>query len=224
MSDYTTEEQKMIDYGMSVFAANDRSRLRNKLEQFVFHSDDAEISFNLAYEYFKSGQLAAALSFFLRAAERAEEDLLKYESLLFGALCYEKQGIRKFTVKGLLQQALSVCPNRPEAYLSLSMILEQDYNGDGRWFDAYTIASLGLHHTEDQTELKYYRKYPGRFALYFQKAHTAWHCGLCDDSRDMFQDLNDNWEMDEFYSNIVKINLQRIQKPEDLHRVYTDGL
>jgi len=218
-------EAEQAEFAKQAFRELDMMNLRVLIEQFVFNPNDPEISFNVAYEYDKQGQTASALSYYLRAAERADDNLLKYEALIRGSMCYEKQGTRKFTVKGMLQQAITVCPDRPEAYLRLSQLYESDQYGDGRWFDSYTTACLGLAHThDDNIPLMTDVKYRGRYQLLFQKAHTGWWCGLCDDARSAFQDLLENYEMDDFYTKLVEMNLEKISGEKNLHKVYTDGL
>ena len=71
----------------------------------------------------------SAVSYYLRAAERTDEILLKYESLIRAALCFERQGSRNFTVKGLIQHAISTCPTRPEAYFYLGDTMRAFKNG-----------------------------------------------------------------------------------------------
>ena len=179
----------------------------NLLIQYAYNQENPEANWALALYYENIGQTAAALSFFLRTAERAKDNLLKYESLIKGALCYYTQGSRNFTVRGLLQQAVTVEPTRPEAYYWLSVVCENSPNWDGNWYDAYTNAVLGLQYVNDvQDELRT-NIYPGPTSLYVQRAHTAWHCGLCDLSRDLFLDLYQNHVLEEHWSNIVYQNL-----------------
>lgn len=196
--------------------------LQNLINQFVYNPEDSEINFSLALEYDNLGHYASALSYYLRAAERTDDIDLKYESLLRGAMCYERQGTRKFTVKGMLQQAVTVAPKRPEAYYRLALVSESDQYGDGRWFDSYTTASLGLDlTTDDNKPLRTDVGYPGRFGLLLQKAHTAWHCGLCDDARELHLDLYRNYDLPEYYRNLVVSNLDAIGGlGKDLHYVY----
>ena len=96
------------------------ANLTTLLHNFIQTPDDPEINFSLGLYYDNIGQTAAALSFYLRTAERSSDDLLKYECLIRGSMCFDKQGTRKFTVKGLLQHAVALQPKRPEGYYLLS--------------------------------------------------------------------------------------------------------
>jgi hypothetical protein len=189
------------------------NNLDSLLKDFVLDPNNPEKNFALALEYDEIGQTASAVSFYIRTAERTDDDLLKYECLIRAAMCFEKQGTRKFTVKGLLQHAIAVQPKRPEGYYLLSIFYENDTNSDGRWFDSYLIASIGLEVSdfENMKPLRTKLNYPGKYGLLFQKAYTAWWCGLCEDSKNMFLDLYVNYDIDDklrkiVYDNLVKLN------------------
>lgn len=185
--------------------------LKDLVKTYINDPNDPENNWNLAVYYHDIGQTASAVSFYIRTAERTDDDLLKYECLIRAALCFEKQGTRRFTVKGMMQHAIATQPHRPEGYYMLSMYYEHD-TGDGKWFDAYTTASIGYSLTdfENLRPLRTDLNFPGKHALLFQKAHTAWWCGLCDDSREMFIDLYHNYEMDDNLRNTVYNNLIRL--------------
>lgn len=186
-------------------------KLKELIKTYSQSPNEPENNWNLALYYDAMGQTAPAVSFYIRTAERSEDDLLKYECLIRAASCFEKQGTRRFTVKGMIKHAVALQPHRPEGYYLLSRIHETD-NDDGKWFDSYTAASIGLSLT-DFNNLKPLRTevdFPGMHALLFQKAHSAWWCGLCDESRELLLDLYANYEMDENLRNVVFNNLQRL--------------
>lgn len=182
--------------------------ISNLLKNYIDNVDDPKANYDLALYYESIGQHASAISYYLRCAERSEDKLLQYECLLRCARCFERQGTRRFTVRGILQQAVALLPTRPEAYYYLSRILEGESNGDGRWFDSYTYASIGLSIAQHCGD--YLLDYPGSYALLFQKAVAAWWCGLCDDSRSMFLDLHCNYELDKLHADSVRANLNRL--------------
>lgn len=207
------------------------TELQTLLYQYLVDQDNPETNWAMAEHYYGIGQTAAALSFYLRTAERSEDDLVKYESLIKGALCYYKQGSRNFTVRGLLQQAVTVIPTRPEAYYWLSVVCEKTPNWDGNWFDAYTNAVLGIQYIEDYQSNLRTDVFPGMIALLYQRAHTAWHCGLCELSRDLFLDLYQNYVLDEYwndqvYKQLVNLNAfssksLTLYKAEDHEKLHT---
>jgi len=94
--------------------------LTDLLNAYIQSPNDPSINFMLGITYYSIGQTAAAVSFYIRTAERTLDDSLKYESLIRASLCFESQGSRSLSVRGLLQHAISIMPKRPEAYYFLS--------------------------------------------------------------------------------------------------------
>lgn len=185
----------------------------NLIANYIVDQENPETNWAMAMHYTSIGQTAAALSFYLRTAERATDDpLLQYESLILGARCYFSQGIRNFTVRGMLQQAVALMPSRPEAYYWLSVVCEHSPNWDGNWFDSYLYSSLGLTVTfDDNTPLRTNVGYINKTQLLIQKAHTSWWCGLCDQARELFMIAYNEADLTEeqkanVYENLVKLN------------------
>jgi lipoprotein NlpI len=157
--------------------------LDDLLQNFISDSENADNNFKLAIYYDSIGQTASAISYYLRTAERTKFDEIKYQSLLRAAICFNIQGCRNFTVKGLLQHSLAIMPKRPEAYFLLSRFYEKEEN----YHDSYLIASIGENIAEkDLKPLELYVEYPGFYGLLFEKAVSSWWCGLCDESRKIF--------------------------------------
>lgn len=179
------------------------------IQKYILNPNNPETNFSLALAYDNIGQTASAISYYIRTAERTEDDLLKYECLIRAAMCFEKQGTRKFTVKGLLQQAVSVQPKRPEGYYLLSCFYQHNTANEGRWLDSYTTASIGLQVSEFENlqSLRTEVNYPGKYGLLFQKAIVGWNCGLCEESKNILMDLHTNYEMLEHFSTTVRNNL-----------------
>jgi hypothetical protein len=178
------------------------------LNNYINNPEKYENNFLLGFYYENIGQTASAVSYYLRSAERAENDLFKYESLIRTAICFDKQGTRNFTVKSLLLHALAVCPKRPEAYYLMSSHYEKS-ESDGHWNECYTISSIGLGVSDlDLEPLNTDLGYPGRYALIFQRALSAWWCGLCEESKNTFLDLLENYDMGESFKNSAIENLK----------------
>jgi SAM-dependent methyltransferase len=198
-----------VDQFVNRFASTKNIEIDEILTNFVNKPNDPENNFLLALYYDNLGQTASAVSYYLRTAERSLDDLLKYECLLRAAECFEKQGTRKFTVKGLLLQAIALMPKRPEAYFKLSIFYEAEAANDGRWAESYTISSIGLSVVdyENLQPLRTNNTFPGKYGLLFQKAHAAWWSGLCDESKNIFLDLYTNYDMNNNYKAIVYNNL-----------------
>lgn len=198
--------------------------MQDLLTAYIQDANNPEKNFNLAVRYHEMGQTATAVSFYLRAAERTYDDLLKYECLVRASMCFDSQGSRGLSVRGLLQHALSICPKRPEAYYLLSRYYERDAGSHPNtnpsveeWFHGYTFASVGLQVCDfDSPPLRTVVDYPGKYGLLFEKGVCAWWCGLCDESRDIMVDLYHNWkDTDEVHRNAIIKNLDHLQVDPD---------
>lgn len=184
------------------------NRIQPHLIEYVKDPSNPERNFTMALEYDHLGQLASAVSYYLRTAERSTDDLLRYECLIRASICFEKQGSRNFTVKGLLQHAVAIMPDRPEAYYHLSRFYEHKQD-DGHWNDCYMIACVGEAVADNITSgLRTDVSYIGKDHLRFQKALSGWHCGLCDESRAIFKELMRSSQLPEDYKRIVYNNLK----------------
>jgi len=184
------------------------STLISLLEKFIHDPADAETNFSLALHYNDIGQTASAVSYYIRTAERTDNDLLKYECLVKAAQCFEKQGTRAFSVKGLLQHAIALLPTRPEAYFFLSKLHEIEQK-EGDWFVCYMLSSTGLGVCDfNSPSLRTNVGYPGIYGLLFEKAVSSWWCGLCEESRTLFKDLLVNHDIDSVHKAAVIKNLK----------------
>jgi hypothetical protein len=188
-------------------------KLTSLLNTYIQNPDYFDNNFNLGLYYEEIGQTASALSYYLRASERTEDYDLRYECLLRASICFTRQGSRNFTVKGLLQNAITTCPERPEAYYLLSVYHESE-NKDGCWNDCYLIASIGEIISRDKLikPLITNVNYPGYYGIIFQKAVSGWWCGLCEESRNLFKDLLSNYSITNYYRRLCFNNLFKIDQ------------
>jgi len=182
--------------------------LEDLLYQYLENPNDAENNFQMALYYDNIGQTASAVSYFLRAAERAPSDTMKYECLIKASMCFNKQGARNFTVKGLLQHAISLIPTRPEAYYLLSRHYENNQI-DGHWTNSYMMACIGEKVADfNSPPLRTWIDYPGYYGLTFQRALASWHVGLCDESRDTFKAMLRDRNVDNHFKHVIINNLK----------------
>ena len=171
----------------------------------------AWLNFYCAVEYEKEGQIFSAITFYLRAAEFGrtddgyDEEKLIYNSLLKVARCLEPQRERDYSVTNCLLQAITVCPERPEAYWMLSQYHERL----GNWQESYTYAVMGLVFWWDQDFLEADVGYEGEYCLEFQKAVAAYWIGRRDESIQLLRQLQQSI-VSETYATAVKNNLERI--------------
>jgi hypothetical protein len=180
----------------------------NELIEFSLDTENAEKNYNLAQWYENQQQYAPAHTYYLRAAERSNDDILAYKSLIRSSFCYKAQGSRDGTEKIALENAINLLPQRPEAYYFLSLLYERKQE----WQNCYTYANLGLHQYQDEVESLIIPEYQGKYLLIFQKAVAAWWWGKGMECRKLFHSLVDNyWNlMDESHQKAVEDNITRL--------------
>jgi len=187
------------------------SDIQECLNDYIRDQENPEKNFALALAYHELKQTAAAISFYLRAAEFTQDKILAYSCLLRMAECFEHQGNRDNTVRGLYKHALCLLPERPEAYFLLSR-----FNERKQWYiEAYLLAEMGLNFSkEGLPPLRVATEYPGRYGLMFEKAVAAWWWGKFGESRRLFKtlelELQNKISVDNLYLNAVKNNMSKI--------------
>jgi len=186
--------------------------LNNAVYNYLMDPKNPLYNFNLGYIYELMGHTAAAASFYIRTGEFATEhednDLLTYEALLRLATCFERQGSRVFTTKGILLRAISLMPERPEAHFLLTKL----YEINKEWQEGYTQAIIGenLREHMPKEKLKTRVDYPGKYGFTFERAVTAWWIGLWDESMHLFRKLKKNPNMEWKYLQVTNNNLNNL--------------
>lgn len=186
--------------------------LNTALFNYIMDPKNPQYNFNIGKVYEDMGHTAAAASFYIRTGEYATEfdnnGVLAYEALLRLALCFEHQGSRVFTVKGILLRAISLLPERPEAYYLLARMYEMCKE----WQESYTFAVMGekLKISQYLPSLITNVEYPGAYAFTFERAVTAWWLGLWDESMFLFRKLRKNPNMTWQHINATINNLNNL--------------
>ena len=164
--------------------------LKNAIIEYAYDTENSEKNYNLALIYESLGQTASAITYFLRAAERATEKELAYECLIRISACFERQGNRRHTSLVMLKHALYLLPRRPEAYFLLSRFHERN----NEFVEGYTLAKQGMEVCNfNIPPLRTNVEYPGEWGLVFERAVTAWWWGKKNESVLLFNYLLDNY-------------------------------
>lgn len=176
------------------------------LNNYLNDPYNPETNFWFGEQYYQEGHKAAALSLFLRTAEYGTDENLIYESLLKIALCLKELGGRPHSTRGAFLNAVTFNRERPEAYYHLSY----DHQIKAEWQESYLMAIHGLDKIKNQSSILTDVDFPGEYALIFQKAVAGWWIGYCEESRQLFRHLLDNYVMrqefiDSCYDNLSKI-------------------
>jgi hypothetical protein len=169
-----------------------------------------EKNFNVAIEYERLGQSAAAAGFYLRAAEygygTGEYDLIVYAALLRVGACIGSQGDRAHTESNNILQAIEYLPTRPEGYFLLSRFYERNQ----QWRECYTTAGIGLTLIEPGKPLPILVEYPGPHGLTFEKAVASWWLGRRSESIYLLKSLYELSDIDQLHRDAVEHNLRTI--------------
>lgn len=189
--------------------------LEHALCEYARDPEDAEKNLILAHFYHARNQSAGAISFYLRAAERTTDKHLSYYCLLKIAECFTYQGKRDNTVRCLYKHAISLLPERPEAYFLLSRHFERI----NEYTDAYTYAELGLRCADiTHSPLRGQVDYPGKYGLLFEKAVASWWWGKVDECKRLFLDIKYNYSLDAIHLNAVNKNIETLEIDESEYK------
>ena len=103
---------------------------------------------------------------------------------------------------------MTILPKRPEAYFLLARWWEREGQVES-WVNCYSYASMGEQLCDfNSPPLRSDVEYPGEYGLRFEKAVSAWWVGLCEESRDLFLDLLENYAMDRSHRQACINNLR----------------
>ena len=182
--------------------------MTDQLQNYVANPRSAEANFALALSYENDGHFSAAAGFYIRAAVHTANTLLSYESLLRLGNCFTKLGGRTYRSKGIFLRAISLLPERPEAYFLLSHL----YEVDKEWQEAYTFAVMGAGaaYKWSGEKLRTNVGYPGAYAFTFERAVAGWWIGLYDESLHLLRQLKKNQTMLPEHVSAVQENLNRL--------------
>ena len=183
--------------------------------------------FDLAREYDRLEQGAMAVSLYLKAADLTEDRLLQYQCVLGIALCYNRQGNRRYTVEGALYDAITLMPDRPEGYYHIS----QFYADGQAWKQSLYFATQGLRALNvsrgelafefDKLEIN---DLPDDLyeELLVQQAISKWYITGQQDAKHMLFDLKFRYNLSEKAYNKVNFKLNQIFYPDTIPYKYED--
>lgn len=185
--------------------------LQKLLNEQVLDPKNPYKLYALAREYDRLEQGAMAVSLYLKAADLAKDKLLQYKSVLGIAMCYDRQGNRRYTVEGALLDAAALLPNRPEAYY----LLAKHYEFSQTWKQSYLYATIGLMQPECfDSDIGV--GYPGKKALAYQKALAKWYVTGTQEGKHALFDLKFKTVLDAEHKEKVDRILNHIYYPDTI--------
>lgn len=191
--------------------------LETALRNFALDCDNSDLNYKLGIEYENIGQTAAAMSYLLRAAERTSNLLLRYECLIRIGNCFDRQQNRAYTVKSMYRLAISILPDRPEAYYMLAKYLAYEQN----YSECYLFCDLALFHCKGKEYEDINVGYPGIWGIYYQYAVASWWHGKGMKCRRIIQSIVNNYwhKMDDYHKGVVEGILTNLGSGPENHSV-----
>lgn len=180
-----------------------------ELIEFCLDTENPEKNYNLAQWYKKQGHISPAHTYYLRAAERTKDTTLAYTCLLNSAECYYKGGDREYTRRHLLENAICLRPERPEAYYYLCL----HYELKTEWTNCYKHACIALQRCDfEQDSLSEDFQENWKVLLLFMKAVSSWWFGKGMESRKLFRTLAfEHWEeLSNSHKTSVENNMMKL--------------
>lgn len=174
---------------------------------FIEYLKDTENDKNnlaLALYYWEIQHVSPALSFFLRCAELTKEKDLSYSCLLMASKCYEIQKNRDTITKNLLMNALTLIPDRPEAYWALSNfhLNKEEYS------ECYLITTQALNFCKfEYSPLLINTGYEGKYQMQLNNAISAYWWGKREEALNLLNYLKN----EKLSDNLVKFIEEQIK-------------
>lgn len=191
--------------------------MKKQMDDYIMDNENPYYNFNLGLEYEKIDQKTSAISYFLRAAERAHDTdkTLSYESLIHMGVCYDSQGKRGRTFLSCLRKAIALLPTRPEAYYHVCRY----HNWNSEYDEGYLLSSLCLEFANfDHKPLKTSYLMPGTYksCMLFEKGLSGWWWGKVEESISIFRDLKLNHmdDLPDYQKNIINKYLKEEMRVE----------
>jgi len=145
--------------------------------------------YDLAKEYDRLEQGAAACTFYMRAAENNneetfEERFVQYKSLIAMANVYHREGNRDITARSIFRHALTAMPERPEAYFIFSKWLADRHE----WQEALLTSTQGLN-CQNFDMIDTDLEYRGKWQIEYINAISKWKVEGSDRSKNALFDF-----------------------------------
>ena len=195
--------QKWNTHGRTV-----RNKLENLLLRYINNPYSDYNCFYLAREYEIETQYAIAMSYYLKCADNTKYDELAYESLIRIGYCLGGMDGRDEKSVSAYEHAISILPDRPEAYYILSL----HYGWRKNFKKGYMYSQLAIHNSDIKDHPLYFEtQYKGINYSLFQKAHTGFKMGKIIESNEIYEYLL-NKDIDNDLRNIINGNVEFLKE------------
>lgn len=176
-------------------------------------TENPEYNYRLALSFFEKGHTPSAQNFFLRAAELTDDNDLIYRSLLYCAMCLHIQKERPHSVKGFLLHAISISPERPEAWYQYIKFFRE--NND--WQECLSFSVSCLANCNFNLPLLDWTDYRGKWSFVIFKLVCSYQAGRFEETKKSVIELVVNhWnDLSEEEKTITKEHMQNLKMVPD---------
>lgn len=183
--------------------------LQKLLNDLVLDPKNTRKMYDLALEYDRLEQGAAAAMFYLRAAENEEHDiLLQYKCQIKMALIHKRERDRWHTLKGIIENAIALIPNRPEAYYFASKWFQEI----DEWRPALMFASIGLQYIDIDEDIGV--GYPGKDEFKHIYGKALWRYNGEDGGKKYLFNLRNDKSINPKTKNDIQATIDEIGYPQ----------
>ena len=187
-----------------------------QLKKYIEDPLNPTANYELAYEYYRLGHKASALSYFHRCAELSDNPIEIYKSLLYCANTLYHQPNRQHSTTGFILHAISVLPERPEAWYLYARSLE----GSKSWQECYSVSCSALKLCNFDVDAFSGLEYPGKYGFLFHKAISSWSIGRSEESREILKHLASMSGIDPIFKKAIYNNMENLKMPFWIHTYY----
>jgi|MDSZ01.1.fsa_nt_gb hypothetical protein len=110
------------------------------LTDFIMNPKDSQICFDIAENYFAEKHYASSMGWYLRAADYAEDSVMRYNARYMAVKSIANAGRRDTFEEGMWWKVVNSDKKRPEGYVALARYY--DWRGNKRL--AYEVSKLGI--------------------------------------------------------------------------------
>jgi hypothetical protein len=114
---------------------------------FIMNPFDSITCFQIGEDYFNEGHLASAMGFYLRAADYAEDDVMRYNGRYMAVKCIANLGRRDTFEEGMWWKVINSDKERPEGWVALARY----YSCRSNDRLAYEVSKLGIENSSDKS-------------------------------------------------------------------------
>jgi len=156
--------------------------VENINELTLAYAKDVEnpaLNFEMGLSFYRQGHYPSALNFFLRAAELSEDNHFVYKTCLLVSECLRLRGNRQYALRGFLLHAISILPERPEAWFLYIRL----YKESAEWQECFSHSINCLRTCNFDLDVMKGFEYRGLQDFLLFKMISGYHIGRFDESK-----------------------------------------